>query len=130
MKELWKKTYWDIQSSKKLGILNVKTWINMQNADSEIKWGLQPSGSLNGEWTRFFLAKMTTLLTSWWGLLGSRRKSGPLIQDQMTSETNDKSSIWRPPNDFTKSQIRGEWSHIFKEVPINCYLFLSKGIFP
>lgn len=58
-----------------------KLWINTQNADSERKLALHPSGSLHGEQTGFVLAKMATLLTSWWGLLGSRRKSGLLIQD-------------------------------------------------
>lgn len=58
-----------------------KPWMNTQNADSERKLALHSSGSLHGEQTGFVLAKMATLLTSWWGLLGSRRKSGLLIQD-------------------------------------------------
>ncbi len=93
---------------KKKGIIWIgKYGMNTQNAESETKWGLHLSGSLQGEWTRFFLAKMTTLLTSWWGLLGSRRKSGHLIQDQMTSETNDKTPFGDHPMTSPNHKLGG-----------------------
>lgn len=44
-----------------------------------------------------FLSRMITLLTSWWDLLGSTRKSGRLIQDRMTSETSDKTAFGDHP---------------------------------
>lgn len=44
--------------------VRLNTHENEQNADSETTLAVHPSGSLHRGWTGFFLAKMTTLLTS------------------------------------------------------------------
>lgn len=55
----------------------------------------------------FFLAEMTVILTSWWSSLGCRRKRSNLIRDQMTSETNDKTSVGGHPMTSPNHKLQG-----------------------